>query len=654
MKKTRFIILSIFLCFFILLPVQAKEISFSYFIDDNNTLTAKEAADKFSESDKLNTLDANNTIRTSLGFTKGTFWCQVAESAQSELPPPRTIQIISFGAEAVDSIEVFYKSPDDNKYNLYDSTGFAIRNKKKSLVSWRMAIPLSSEAFPDGKYLLKIQNSDSTNLTIKFYSPNYFFFQTVIFTIIHSLFILLMLMAGIFLLIQFLIHRDKSLQYLCAMTLSFLLYQLARKGFGPVYIWNFASSLLLFKRIGYLAATSGYLFAMTMIIRSLNGKGFPFYNLVPKALLLISLICLFLYIFMPDIFVPYVTSLIFLLLGNLYIVALCSYLFLKKNTLHATLIFAWMPLFAYVVFRQTIHLLRIWIDLSKIMIIFDNDYYFGYDICFLINIVLSSLFILNNLKNEHKIKNYSEIKNNNKGNIKIRSNHNFKNSSIIIAENDTDLLDKMKPLFSSFTYKKFVKNGLEALKHMNDFKPDLIIAEASMPKMNAIALYYECKKRDDLKHIPFIIITESENLSLITSFENDGLFDFILKPFDFYELLHKVEFILSLSRACRKDYAEKINRFMQNSLQSPSKENESIPQNYKASIMDSRMKLYTKYRLSQREIEIAELLFDNHTNKEIADMLFVSVSTIATHIKHIYEKFKVSNRNEWLKVLMNN
>ena len=88
MKKTKFIILSIFLCFFSLLPVQAKEISFSYFIDDNNTLTAKEAADKFSESDKLNTVDDNNTIRTSLGFTKGTFWCQVAELAQSELPPP--------------------------------------------------------------------------------------------------------------------------------------------------------------------------------------------------------------------------------------------------------------------------------------------------------------------------------------------------------------------------------------------------------------------------------------------------------------------------------------------------------------------------------------------------------------------------------------
>ena len=65
------------------------------------------------------------------------------------------------------------------------------------------------------------------------------------------------------------------------------------------------------------------------------------------------------------------------------------------------------------------------------------------------------------------------------------------------------------------------------------------------------------------------------------------------------------------------------------------------------------MELYTKYRLSHREIEIAEMIYDNHTNKEIGEILYVSTSTIATHVKHIYEKFQVTNRNEWLKMIMN-
>ena len=53
---------------------------------------------------------------------------------------------------------------------------------------------------------------------------------------------------------------------------------------------------------------------------------------------------------------------------------------------------------------------------------------------------------------------------------------------------------------------------------------------------------------------------------------------------------------------------------------------------------------FKKANLSEREEEVARLLLQGRTNKEIANALFVSVNTIKSHIKHIYGKLGVNNR----------
>jgi len=50
--------------------------------------------------------------------------------------------------------------------------------------------------------------------------------------------------------------------------------------------------------------------------------------------------------------------------------------------------------------------------------------------------------------------------------------------------------------------------------------------------------------------------------------------------------------------------------------------------------------------LTQKEYEILEGLCEGKTNQQLADSLFVSVNTVKTHIKNIYEKMNTSTRTE--------
>ena len=56
--------------------------------------------------------------------------------------------------------------------------------------------------------------------------------------------------------------------------------------------------------------------------------------------------------------------------------------------------------------------------------------------------------------------------------------------------------------------------------------------------------------------------------------------------------------------------------------------------------------------LSDREFEIFKLIFSEKTNREIAEVSFVSVNTVKFHLKNIYDKLGVSNRKEALQFVL--
>ena len=56
--------------------------------------------------------------------------------------------------------------------------------------------------------------------------------------------------------------------------------------------------------------------------------------------------------------------------------------------------------------------------------------------------------------------------------------------------------------------------------------------------------------------------------------------------------------------------------------------------------------LVSQLELSKRELEILSLLAQGHSNQEIATKLFVSLSTVKTHIQNLFEKLDVKGRTQ--------
>lgn len=53
-----------------------------------------------------------------------------------------------------------------------------------------------------------------------------------------------------------------------------------------------------------------------------------------------------------------------------------------------------------------------------------------------------------------------------------------------------------------------------------------------------------------------------------------------------------------------------------------------------------------KLNLTTREYEVLQLLVKGHTNADIAQQLFLSISTVKTHVSNLYLKMDVKNRGQ--------
>ncbi|MCP5109061.1 MAG: response regulator [bacterium] len=93
------------------------------------------------------------------------------------------------------------------------------------------------------------------------------------------------------------------------------------------------------------------------------------------------------------------------------------------------------------------------------------------------------------------------------------------------------------------------QNGFQALKFLQQEKPDLILLDIMMPEMDGYGVCEKLKKDERSKDIPVIFLTaKTEPEDLVRAFEAGGV-DYVTKPFNSIELLVRVKSQLDLKKA---------------------------------------------------------------------------------------------------------
>ena len=84
-------------------------------------------------------------------------------------------------------------------------------------------------------------------------------------------------------------------------------------------------------------------------------------------------------------------------------------------------------------------------------------------------------------------------------------------------------------------------NGQEGLEKAGSEEPDLILLDTNMPIMDGHEMLKALRADPKLKHIPVIMLTAICGPQDIAAASAYGITDYVTKPFDFTELMDKVE-----------------------------------------------------------------------------------------------------------------
>lgn len=166
-------------------------------------------------------------------------------------------------------------------------------------------------------------------------------------------------------------------------------------------------------------------------------------------------------------------------------------------------------------------------------------------------------------------------------------------------------------------------NGSEAVALANSTKPDVVLMDLRMPKMDGVEAISRIKERN-----PEI------NILVLTTYESDS---------DILRALERGATGYMLKDAPREDLFEAIRA---------TAEGKSPLAPDVAARLVQRVREPADEVLSTREIEILEFIAGGASNKDIAKQLWISDTTVKSHVLHIFNKLEVKDRTAAVTVAL--
>jgi CheY-like chemotaxis protein len=126
----------------------------------------------------------------------------------------------------------------------------------------------------------------------------------------------------------------------------------------------------------------------------------------------------------------------------------------------------------------------------------------------------------------------------------------MKTLNILLIEDDMIEVMKLNRVISSLQLNHNIieaNNGEEALKllEQKDRLPDIILLDLNMPKISGIEFLSILKNDVNLRYIPTIILTTSNNRNDLLECYKIGVAGYVLKPLKYEDYVSKIEKVLA-------------------------------------------------------------------------------------------------------------
>ena len=200
--------------------------------------------------------------------------------------------------------------------------------------------------------------------------------------------------------------------------------------------------------------------------------------------------------------------------------------------------------------------------------------------------------------------------------------------SVFLVDDHFMVIEGIQSLLSAQPLIRFAGYAISAadcLEKLNHSEPDVILMDINLPDQSGIELCREVKKR--YPRIFVLGLSTFNQQSFVRKMMDNGASGYVLKNATGEELTEAIQAVVRGKLYLSDEVAETLRQ---------SNASGELPV------------------VTRREKEVLELIAEGFTNGEIAQKIFVSVTTVDSHRKNLLTKFSVGNTAALVKLAVKN
>jgi DNA-binding NarL/FixJ family response regulator len=196
---------------------------------------------------------------------------------------------------------------------------------------------------------------------------------------------------------------------------------------------------------------------------------------------------------------------------------------------------------------------------------------------------------------------------------------------VMIVDDHSMIREGLKQLLEldgDFTVIAEACDGIECLEKLSSVKPDVILLDINMPRMNGLQVLQKLKEKR--KRVKVLVLTVHNEIEYLMKAVDIGVNGYLLKDSESAELKKAISSVVE------------GNDYIQPSL---------IPL-LNSKIIDRNKDIVKIDSLTRRELDVLKLLALGEYNKDIAEKLEISERTVKNHVSNIFKKIGVTDRTQ--------